>query len=203
MFSFGSRPNHITKPLRLVRMQSKTRRHGESSICAAPLARRSMTLRGRQMESTSSSAAWTTLLVFITHRLVSGTAHVAVLRLIQLCRSIDTPNRRTQPLRSRSRMGSTERVRRYTVVGPLCAHLQLEDQGWKLHFRARTVDHCEASEDGSSEPQDFFARSTRVRTSSTTLDRVCVHECRFTAAIGAEHTNHTCPANESAKHYQP
>ena len=45
-------------------MGSKTRSPGEQNICAAPVVLRSMISHGHQMATTSSLAAWTTLLAF-------------------------------------------------------------------------------------------------------------------------------------------
>lgn len=43
------------------------------------------------------------------------------------------PDRRTQPLCPRCRLGPIERVHCDTIFGPLCSHLFSEDQGRPLH----------------------------------------------------------------------
>lgn len=99
-------------------------------------------------------------------------------------------------------MGSIKRVRCHAVFRSICAYLQLENEGRKLHSGARTIKHCKAPEDGSPKPQSIIASSARIRTPSTTFHRVC--NCSgFSSSIGAKHTNHTCSSNEPSKHNQP
>jgi WD40 repeat protein len=57
-----------------------------------------------------------------------------------------TTNSRAQPLRTRSRVGSAERVCCDTVVGQVCSHLHTQDERWPVQFGSAQQSH----EDGST-----------------------------------------------------
>ncbi|EAL87497.1 chromatin assembly factor 1 subunit B, putative [Aspergillus fumigatus Af293] len=68
-------------------------------------------------------------------------------------------------LRSRSGLGSSERIRCYSVIGSICPYLQLEDKGWPIYVNVSR----EVPQNGSSSQtrRSSFGSSPSIRRSAS------------------------------------